>query len=545
VQFAGLMAVRQVNYHDYESPDSPLHPEQGILDLSDSDGKLTPDPANAALLTLNVNQDLWALGRPSDQSGPVDILGVQDLIASMVERTEGTVGRDLIAEAMEKLYKNNNSSNPFSTTEVIGSVQFSLSQEPLTLALVDKKDGFDSYHASVFVATDGDDTIDGNSQNNVIAGSDGDDTLVGHLGSDLLIGGNGSDLFIDSVTEKDKATGRQNENDIYIGRDQTVGLITNFVDWLVNGSETDTVRYTIDPLTVDDPNTPADESALQKEGVTVTGLKTTKLGQTDALEITVRDDKSGIEGTDLLVSIDKVQLSDRPDHLEIDNDALDAPILIDMGKSGRIASELPLGEKLGENDFIEKVDVVDYSKVSHGLIYLNGVTSTHSEVGSLDNIFQWNGFDQELLTLTDYVAKGTLGYNDALHVTGADRINLTEHDDVVMSADYGSIIETGAGNDKIWFMDGVAVADLSTDDRIALAGILTFYGGLKNEASEDPYAWGPYGTSYGLNAQGDLIIRNAFWHVNAQNADGTTSDDVATMYVLNWKDSARPVSGGG
>ncbi|MGN6776053.1 calcium-binding protein, partial [Rhizobium sp.] len=545
VQFAGSMAVRQVNYHDYESPSSPFHPEQGILDLSDSDGKLTSDPASAALLTLNVNQDLWSLGRPSDQLGIVDILGVQDLIASMVERAEGTVGRDLIADAMQKLYRNNNSSNPFSITEVIGSVQFSLSESPLILALADKKDGYDGYHASVFVATDGDDIIDGNGQNNIIAGSNGDDTLVGHLGSDLLIGGNGSDLFIDSVTEKDKATGRQNENDIYIGRDQTVGLVTNFVDWLMNGTETDTVRYTIDPLTVDDYNTPEDESALQQEGVTITHLKKTKLGQTEALEITVRNDKSGREGTDLLVSIDKIELSDRPDHLEIDDDALDAPILIDMGKSGRLASELPLGEKPGANDFIEKVDVADYSKVSHGLVYLNGVTSAHSEVGSLDNVFQWNGFDQELLTLSDYIAKGALGYNDTLHVTGADRIELTDHDDVVMSADYGSIIETGAGNDKIWFMDGVAVSDLSADDRIALAGVLTLYGGLRNEASENPYAWGPYGTSYGFNAQGDLIIRNAFWHVKTQNAAGGTSDDVATMYVLNWKDSATKLSNGG
>ncbi len=545
VQYAGSKAIWQVNYHDYESSSSPFHPEHGILDLSDSDGKLTSDPASAALLTLNVNQDLWSLGRPSDQLGPVDILGVQDLIASMVERAEGTVGKDLIADAMQRLYRNNSSSNPFSITDVIGSVQFSLSESPLILALVDKKDGFDRYHASVFVATDGDDTIDGNGQNNIIAGSNGDDTLVGHLGSDILIGGNGSDLFIDSVTEKDKATGRQNENDIYIGRDQTVGLITNFVDWLMNGTETDTVRYTIDPLTVDDYNTPEDESALQQEGVTITHLKKTTLGQTEGLEITVRNDKSGREGTDLLVSIDKVELSDRPDHFEIDDDALDAPILVDMGKSGRLVSELPFGEKPGANDFIEKVDVADYSKVSHGLVYLNGVTSAHSDVGSLDNVFQWNGFDQELLTLSDYVAKGALGYNDALHVAGADRIKLTDHDDVVMSADYGSIIETGAGNDKIWFMDGVAVSDLRADDRIALAGVLTLYGGLRNEASENPYAWGPYGTSYGFNAQGDLIIRNAFWHVKTQNVDGSTSDDVATMYVLNWKDSAQKLSNGG
>ncbi|MGO8205234.1 hypothetical protein ACC735_39280, partial [Rhizobium ruizarguesonis] len=68
---------------------------------------------------------------------------------------------------------------------------------------------------------------------------------------------------------------------------------------------------------------------------------------------------------------------------------------------------------------------------------------------------------------------------------------------------------------------GIGVTDLSNDDRIALGGVLTLYGGIKNEASEDPYAWGPYGTSYGLNADGELVIRNSFWHVT--NPPGPTS----------------------
>ncbi|WP_326912876.1 calcium-binding protein [Rhizobium johnstonii] len=373
-------------------------------------------------------------------------------------------------------------------------------------------------------------------------------------------------IITDSVTEKtlvtetDPVTGekvvvevKQNEGQIYIGGVNEGTLKRAFYDWLNDRVDTDTVRYTVDTLTSDNPETPEDESALQVEGVRVTGLKATTLQSdfggrestpvaVDAIKIAVTDLKSGITGIDKLINIEKVELSDRADELILSDESLDAPILIDMGKSGRIQSELPAGETLSPNAFIENVDVVDYSGLSHGINYLNGVTSDHDDVNTLDNVFQWQGYDQELLTIVDYAAKGALGYNNALHVQGADQVKLSDHDDVLISADFGSIITTGDGQDKVWFTNGIGVTDLSGEDRIALGGVLTLYGGLKNEASEDPYAWGPYGTSYGLNAEGELVIRNAFWHVT--NPDGTPSDEVATMYVLNWKDRTTQGPGG-
>ncbi|NKL67436.1 calcium-binding protein [Rhizobium leguminosarum] len=539
VQFAGLMALRQVDYH---SLDSAYHAEKGIISLTGADGSEVTDGASAQVLTVNVSQDLWGIGKAETEDDFIKIVGVQTILEGLFEKGLGAVSETLISSAMEKLYADPHADG-FSVYKAIGALEFALSTDPLVLTLGDTADGYDKYHAGLFAATDGDDQITGSDENNIIAGGNGDDTLTGHLGRDLLIGGNGSDTFIDSVTVADHQTGRQNENDVYIGGNENVGLLTDFLEWLVGATETDTVRYTVDNLTEANPDTPADESALQQEGVRVTDLKVNHdFGGLEALEVTVEDMATGKAGTDTLVSIDKIELSDRADELIVTDEGLNAPILIDMGKSGRIQSELPAGETLSPNAFIEKVDVVDYSGLSHGINYLNGVTSNHDDVDTLDNIFQWQGYDQELKTIVDYFANGALGYNNALHVQGADQVKLSDHDDVLISADFGSIITTGEGQDKIWFTNGIGVTDLSADDRIALGGVLTLYGGLKNEASEDPYAWGPYGTSYGLNAEGELVIRNAFWHVT--NPDGTPSDEVATMYVLNWKDRTTQGPGG-
>ncbi len=532
VQFAGLMANRHVNYHDYQQPGSLFNPLEGILMLSDGNGSAADSGADAALLTLSVNQDLWRLGLTDGNAPDVEILGLGTLVEDLFHQAGGGIGEDTIRKAMEDLYKDGDGA--FSVTKAIGSVQFSLSGGPLQLTLADPETDFDATHASLFAATDGNDTIDGDSQNNIVAGADGDDILTGHLGRDLLLGGDGSDLFIDSVTERSDTDGRQNEDDVYIGSSQYSDLVTNFHQWLLNGTETDIVRYTIDKLAEDDPATPENEAALQQEGLRLTDLKTTSLGDAQAIMLSVTDLASGASGTDHLVGIEKVELSDRPDEILVTDDALDAAIRIDMGKSGRVVSELPEGETLAPGAFTTKVDVADYSGLSHGINYLNGVTSDRQQVGSLEGVFQWAGWGDELLTVADYAAKGMLGHNDALQIVGADRIKLTSHDDVLINAEFGSIVETGAGHDKIWLSDGVAITDLSNDDRITLAGVITLYGGMRNSVSEDARAWGAYGTAYGLNDAGELIISNAFWRVTYIDENGVPQSKAAEMYVLNW-----------
>ncbi len=532
VQFAGLMAYRGIDFRDYQGDGQPFDPLEGVIALSDIDGNLTDDVSSAVILKLEVNQDLWKLG--ADASAPdVEILGLGTLVEDLLDQASSGLDAATIKKAMQELYAG--AAPEFSVTKAIGSVEFNLAQGPINLTLPELASGFDATHTALYVAGDASDTIHGSSQNNMIAGADGDDVIYGRLGRDLLLGGDGSDLFIDSVTERSDNGWRQNEDDVYIGSNQYTGLLTNFLQWLLNGDETDVVRYTVDNLTPDNLLTPEDESALQQEGVRVTDIAVTReLGDSEAIRLTVTDLASGSSGTDHLIGVEKVELSDRADEILVTDAALKAAIQIDMGKSGRIESELPEGEVLAPDAFMTKVDVADYSGLTHGINYLNGVTSDRQQVSSLEGVFQWAGWGDELLTVADYAAKGALGHNDALQIVGADRIKLTDHDDVLINAEFGSIIETGAGDDKIWLSDGVAITDLSNDDRITLAGVITLYGGMRNSVSEDPRAWGAYGTAYGLNDAGELVISNAFWRVTYIDENGVPQSKAAELYVLNW-----------
>ncbi|UJW73550.1 calcium-binding protein [Rhizobium sp. SL42] len=531
VQFAGLMASRGINYRAYQGEDQPFDPLEGVIALSDVDGKLTHTASSAVVLKLSVNQDLWKLGVAAG-APDIEILGLGTLVEDLLDQASSDLNANTIREAMEILYGVEGAT--FSVTKAIGSVEFNLAQGPINLTLPEGASGYDATHTGLYVAGDAADIIHGSSQNNMIAGSDGGDVIYGRLGRDLLLGGDGSDLFVDSVTERSETDGRQNEDDVYIGSSQYTGLLTNFLQWLLNGNETDVVRYTVDNLAVDDPETPQDENHLQQQGLRVTNVETTTLGGSEAIKLTVADLGSGKAGTDHLIGIEKVELSDRPDEILVTDAALKAAILIDMGKSSRIESELPDGEVLAPDAFTTKVDVADYSGLTHGINYLNGVTSDRQQVSSLEGVFQWAGWGDELLTVADYAAKGALGHNDALQIVGADRIKLTDHDDVLINAEFGSIIETGAGDDKIWLSDGVAITDLSDDDRITLAGVITLYGGMRNSVSEDARAWGAYGTSYGLNDSGELVISNAFWRVTYIDENGVPQSKAAEMYVLNW-----------
>ncbi|MGJ8573381.1 MAG: calcium-binding protein [Hoeflea sp.] len=536
VQFAGLMANREINYHDYaDQQANSYQPEDGILRLSDSDGNATADAASAETLSVVLDQALWGLKKPAGEEDFIEIAGFEDMLDRVFkDLTTNEPAHQLVTQSIRQLYVDLADQGVGDIQAAISEIQYSLSSTALDLVLGSAAASYDANHAAIFAGTDQADTITGSNANNIIAGANGDDTLTGGLGKDILLGGIGSDRFIDSVTERDANDGRQNEQDIYVGSMQYTGALTDFQQWLVTDGETDTVRYTIDAMIEDDPLTPQNEGALQQEGVSITDLKLGELGGVETIEITVQDLKSGIEGTDTLVGIEKVELSVRPDTFIVTEDALAAPIIIDMGGSGRIASELQPGESLSPDGFMTKVDIADYSGLSHGINYLNGSTSEHDQVGVLEGVFQLDGWDQELLTVVDYASNGLLGYNDALRVAGADRIKLTDHDDVLIGAEFGSIIETGEGNDKIWLSNGVAISDLSETDRITLGGVLTLYGGTRNSASEDARAWGPYGTSYGLNDAGELVISNEFWRVTTVDENGQPQTEAATMYVLNW-----------
>ncbi len=375
--------------------------------------------------------------------------------------------------------------------------------------------------------------ISGDNQTVVVSGS-GIDRITTGTGNDLIFSGAGEDHAflnggIDSVS-------LGSENDLAEINVSSAEASYSVID---GGDGFDRVRYTIHPSLGD-----LSGQNLQREGVTISDFHGTDVNSKPAISATVSNNMSGRSGTDTLISIEKLELTERADTLVVSTNGLTLALTVDMGKSGRVQSELHDGEILDDDAFTVDVDVADYSGVDHGLIYINGSTHYHNPVGAAGAVVQIKGKDQELEAIEDYDANGTLGYNDALHVDGADYVKLTSGDDVVINAAIGTIIATGGGNDKIWFTNGIAINDLSAVDRITFGSALTLLGGLRDANSEDQRAFGSFGFSYGLNDSGELVISNDFWKVTTVNADGTTSTDAATMYVLNWKDSYLPRSDG-
>jgi len=186
------------------------------------------------------------------------------------------------------------------------------------------------------------------------------------------------------------------------------------------------------------------------------------------------------------VVAEKVELTNKPDTLIVDRNALRADVEIDMGESNRQAAPN------------SNLDVYDLSAVGESVSYRDGKVA----LGSAATLKNFAGLAENLV------------------VKNADKIVLTSHDDVLISAAVGNVILTGDGHDKIWMTDGIGIADLSADDTITIAGALGLYGGLRYVWSENQYAksWGGF-AQWGTNQQGELVLKVA---------------GIGTMYVLNW-----------
>ncbi|MGB9367336.1 MAG: calcium-binding protein, partial [Xanthobacteraceae bacterium] len=300
----------------------------------------------------------------------------------------------------------------------------------------------------------------------IVGGTVGADVLHGTPGADILIGyGGGDDLF--AVQGDDAVYGLGGNDTIYgdSGKDVIDG-----------GSGKDTVTYKV-------------YSPPDNQGVTIEKIFEQNIGEDTHVYIDITKGAGGNDGRDLLIDIEKVVLTDKPDTARIDRDALKVKVEIDMGESNRQESPFNL-------------DVYDLSNVGEGLTYRSGKVA-----------LGWSG------PLSTFI-----GLAENLEVKNADKIILTPFDDTVVSADFGNVIHTGAGADKIWIgSDGVAIDDLSKDDRLTIAGVLPLFGGIRNGNKDTPY-----GYSYGGAVR---------W---AEDVDGALQVSLfggPTTYILNWGSS--------
>lgn len=297
----------------------------------------------------------------------------------------------------------------------------------------------------------------------LVVTKDANDSITGSSHNDFIIGGGGAD-FIDGKDGDDYLHGGAGSDHLTGGGGK---------NYLEGGDGEDSAIYFADP---NGAGIGADVTYLEDAG--------------DGPAIVV--DQTG-GNFDRLAGIERIELSEKADYIRVDKDALKADVTIKFGESER------------DQNFIANVDVIDYSSVGESITYRNGQVAL--------------GLGQTI--------EAFLGGQQNLVVEDADKVVLTDSSDTFISGAVGTIVETGGGNDRIWFTDGIGVSDLSMDDRVSLFGVVNLYGGVKAKYSETPYATGFGGlVQYGKNVAGELVIRLPL---------GETPME---MFILNWQQDA-------
>ncbi len=468
VQFAGQMALNKVDSTDHPS----IKPEEGFLSTYNSNGR--------DYLKADLTKALWNLGG-ADPNKDLDIKGIQTILDSFFS-TEGEASEML--DAMQVLYGSDK-------TSTIERIDFALGSGDLTVELAERLDQTIPYNpdsTSLFVGLDGADNIDGNSDNNMVVGGEGDDTLYGGIGKDIIVGGTGNDRIVDVVTEA-AADGRSNEDDIYFGEPS-------------GGQSDDTVEYRLtderDPTAV-----------LPAQGVSISSLTLTTLANADAVELAITDLNSGKTGTDYLVDIDTVILSERREDVTVAQAWLDADLELDLGKAGG-GAEITFTKA----DY----DRASFAGFSQGTITENGVT----RVG-----------------------------DSALGVSGAEELVLTEAQDRFSDTmRFGKIDDVRElfGSPTTSGFDELAEHDLNADGLIdvndAIFSDLRVWQDLNQNAKVDA---GELSTLTEAGIESISLTATASNQTNANNliaevgsftrTDSTTSDIADVKFKINNYDS--------
>ncbi|MDO9174321.1 MAG: hypothetical protein Q7V62_05910, partial [Actinomycetota bacterium] len=423
---------------------------------------------------------------------------------------------------------------------VDGITELSLSERAYAVAA----DSGNDAHVDVYVGTDAAEQITGTKGNDFILTGDGDDVVHTGAGNDFVLAGAGSDHLHDDLAAKDRDGQARNDDDLYIGDTVDKNLFEAFADWLgkLTGGwgDHDLLEYS-----VADPENPA---SLAPQCDKVTGLGVVALGDLQAVSITVLDQNTGLSGTDRLVEIERVLLSERADRIDVTADMLAAPIWIDMG----------LGPKGGGTVGKADYDTVSYAGAGKPIVTVNGTTQTGdgdngplTGVGYLQLISELAGAAIGLPVPATPVFSAFTA-NDGLRVTGAEHVVLTPNDDVLW---YGPInqfvgaitgwpsgdayphfgqIEGGAGNDVMIVRDAryvfagealdpsdpdspTAASDLRLEvdggegeDRVMIVG---GDGGIAiGGAGRDfVFNWGYKGQLYGDTVDGKGGGQDVFW----------------------------------
>jgi len=236
---------------------------------------------------------------------------------------------------------------------------------------------------------------------------------------------------------------------------------------------------------------------------------------------------------DTLVSVEHVDMTEYKDTFWISS--------FEGFSSGSIVDgQAQLGAASGQGDKLT------FAGMAEGLVMVNGVTH---------GVGFWN-FEELVGTsnvdkITNSVGPGHFddikteaGDDEVITYGTGTKVDLGLGDDKIQISGNGSVVYTGEGDDKvtIGLLNGnqAFIADANSDDQIINFGeILT--GGSKWHESESAWTTWTDGVKYGINQNGDLVIRNLLggtMFIANFNSDPFASTSALTagikLYEISW-----------
>lgn len=447
MQFAAQMARQKV---DYNAVEGDVGPEEGILLWMDENG-IQVDPTEAVVMELDLSPALWGLVGEGGEAPITDIPEVPVLWEYLAHKW--TVKTETAEAMMSELYGG---------AKIENVVKWTWSSDDIALDLdlptrTDDKSEYDIELQHFFSATEKDDNVRMGWDNDIVLAGLGDDTIWAGFGADIISLQGGNDWVIDQISEIDETNvGDIARRDIYLGAGFNIDyddffvadLLYDLVNFLFDVNEDDHLKYTLQAT--DDAGT------LVGNGVIVQELEEMRLGTLPFVRIKLITKEADGTSEDFLNGIDVVHLTEKKDEIYIDTQMKDVPIWIDMADPG------------AENQTFSKADW-DYAsyKDAGEVVVING--STRTNIFGNPEIAGVKGSLGLLISLIFEVpphAQAVLNQwskNDGLRVSGVEKIQFGDGEDLYWSADLGDIAGWINGRDfqrfgEVWLGKGDDIA---------------------------------------------------------------------------------------
>ena len=461
VQFAGHMAFQEVDYTRYGNNlniphDIEIKPQEGVLSFF-ADGQQieqsvgVDDFTDAQFLAIDVAPQLWQLGITGERP-EFEILGLETLLNEIFEPeswlqsiVSSLFGNDQetnipILDLLNEFYLEGVSESDRNAIYTFVDKLFIPLDENLEQAAIgDQTQAVTSTdRASLALNFNAAKEIVGDfGQNIIFAGQNSTDLFSGGLGADVLIGGAGQDIMLDAIGEMpDFVMPDESEipdgfyDDMYVGtriRNDWAAWIPEFLRWWEADEEGDAVEYSA-LMDITDAN------SLAASGFELLDIVTDTLSgdsENVLFEVTIKDKNTDRISHDLLVNMQQILLTQRADFAQIDEDWLNAPLLLDF-------NSFAANSAVGKQDY----DTISFEDFSHGVEMVNSAlqlgeaSATAERPSALASAFLATVSPRNLLPLlTDFDPFSTKA---PLKLEGVERITGTDFADVFVSGQIGA-----------------------------------------------------------------------------------------------------------